>query len=448
MPGAAIYVLGALFMAISFYASGLGSRFLFTFLAFAVYESYILPVFAFYLFIEFRKGFQGFSLRSLLKNTLPAFLSAVTFVVLRLFLSWKTGSYQQPVSLELVHNSIRIFRYQFFVFTSGYSHRFSSITELSAQIVSMFLIAKRNGFPPMRFVALLLGAAILSSSLDLFVPYEGIRVVYGSYFFKASALIYILLHLLSLPLGRLAYFAFLLLLLPLYANNLRVIYKVRKHNYLNQANVERLVSGVYREDEPSKTMFLPPNPLHFHPQDWALEPNSTIQLKLFRYLQKRTKDLNLRVIGYDSLNLGDANLPLLIPSRSFVNRQGGDWERDENARTGQVFHIRKGFYGNAIWGPYFSLGPGLYEVELFLRTSGNKPAVSEFGSLNIRSAFAANELAGKPLVYSARSGKGFQRETLRFRIGETHKNMEFVVFSNGQLDISIDFFRLRKIPES
>jgi hypothetical protein len=445
MPGAAIYVLGALLMALSFYAESWYLRFLLSILAFGTYETYLLPAFAFYLVPLFSGPVNKPAFFSAAKKMIPVALALLCFVGLRMLLALKTGTYQQPVNPDLVQNGKRLLRYWFQVFTTGYPNRWSNLAESLLYLMLLLLQFRKGLSASMRpfFTLLILG--LLSAALDLLVPYEGIRVIYGSYFFKAAALIFLFRRCEMIFSSGLVYLM-ILLMLPVYGANLVSLYRIRLHNYRNQKDVERLVSGVFRETESSKTLLLPPTGLHFHPDDWELEPNSTIQYKLFRFLGHHKKDFEYRVIGYDNLNFREENLPLFYPSRAFVYHGNKAWERDERSLTGQVFRVQKGFHGKAVYGPYILLEPGSYRLELAMRCGTEAPAVTEFGGLEITAQNGLQWISSSPFKYPDFSAGKFRTVVHDFQVKSNDENLELCVFTNGQIDFYIDYMRLSKVP--
>ena len=443
MPGAAVYVLGGLFMAISFFSGSWLPRLLFSLLAFGTYETYVLPVFAFYLLPLLIEKIDKASLIAFGKKLFPVLIAFLAYVSLRFLLAIKTGSYNQPVTPDLLANVQRLLKYNFFVFTVGYSHRWSSFAEFSIILVLLGLSMRKKGLLILRIFLAIILSGLLSGLLDLMVPYEGIRVIYGSFFFKTSALIFLFRTAAACYNPRLI-FALIFILVPVYGKNLYSIYRIRMHNYQNQKDIERLVAGVFQNTEPAKTLLLPPNPLHFHPQDWALEPNSTIQYKLFRFLQKKEKEMAFRVIGFDSMAFHPPDLPVFYPSRAFVYQTGPNWERDGNAVTGQVYRVPQGAYGKAIYGPYIRLEAGRYRMELHYRCGKKKPRVAEFGGMEINSERGRRIIASSPLRYENQSS-GFSLAGLEFDLPVQTDNLEFGIFTNGQIDFYIDYMRISKI---
>ncbi len=157
------------------------------------------------------------------------------------------------------------------------------------------------------------------------------------------------------------------------------------------------------------------------------------------------KDFDLRVLGYDDLYFPAPVLPLLYPSRAFIYHKSKLLEVDENSYTGQVFHVEKGLYGDAVWGPYIRLDSGKYQVEVAYRYFGVPQNSNDFGSLEVKIDKGVRRLSSIPFVFNSLQRDKFQIGKTDFHLDIASPDVEFVIFSNGQLDFYIDYIRLTKI---
>jgi hypothetical protein len=446
MAMSAVVAFGALFMALAFWARNRFFVFLFSLLAFASYETFILPIFSFFFLNALAvkaPGKKGLKAEMVWFAT-PLISGFLLYLSLRFFLGNYFGTYVQPFNLDLVHNLRRIIRYHVQVFTVGYDHSFSTIAEtmvfLSGLGIILFRKDRRMVLLP---VAGILLAGFFSSAVDLLVPYDGIRVIYGSYFFKVSALICVFYTALSDY--RFSWFLLpAVILIPVFSKNLMSIYRIRQHSYLNQQDIHRLISGIFQKAETSRSLLLPPNTLHSHPDDWALEPNSIIQYKLYRHLLYGERELAFRVFGYDSMTFQPGDLPVFYPSRSFVYNIGSTWERDNRSRTGQVYRIEKGTYGKAVFGPYISLDSGRYKLELVYRYGSAVPQNPEFGGVEVTAEKGRKFISSQPFVFNAADPVVFKKIQHSFELAGPENDVEFSIFSNGQIDFFIDYMKISR----
>ncbi len=256
----------------------------------------------------------------------------------------------------------------------------------------------KKGFKHLFYIFILTLIAFLSCSLDLFVPYPGIRVIYGSYFYKVSinlALIYLFIRYFNRNLSIIIFPT----ILVCYFSNLVSLYEIRYQNYVNQENIENLVLGMFKTTEPGVTMLLPPtNSIHFNSYDWQLEPNSTIQYKVFRHLHNRQKEFKYRFIGIDSLNFVPEDFPLVFPARSFIFSKQPIWESDEDSRSGLVYHFEEGRYGKAFLGPGCNMEPGKYRIDFYLQRNNECLENLEFGDFSIKASIDNKLLANTKLL--------------------------------------------------
>jgi hypothetical protein len=376
---------------------------------------------------------------------MPLLLAFGFYFFLRYYLGKELGSYNQMITIDLLQNFNRVLHYFFAVFTFGYPGDFSSRVEISVFLVILIVLYKKTQFHVIRKILLLLVIGFLSCSIDLLVPYDGIRVIYGSYFFKVSANLLLMYTFLQIFPGR--YFLLgMFILSPIYLVNLFSMYKIRLHNYNNEKNIERFVSGMYNIAEPGKTMLLPPtNSVHFDEKDWQLEPNSTMQFKLFRSLQSKQKDFNYRIVGFDSLRFRTEDFPLIYPSRAFVYNHSGAWIEDDISKTGLVFHVKEGNYGDAVFGPYMPLDSGKYKVEYYFRVKNECSENAEFGDFHVKSSKGQKVIASSKLFSNDFNVYSYPRKTIEFYLEKPESDIEFVVFSNGLLDFYIDYIRVTRL---
>ena len=443
MAMSAAGTFGAFFMAQTLVSKSFFRNFLFSLLTFGTYESFILPVFSFTLlpFIESGKADRA-SLREAIRKFLPMFLALLVFLVFRFVFSFKAGVYQQPYTLNWTSNIARVLIYYFGAFTKGYSSETSNYFEIGIPVLMSLVLGSRFGYGFIRknFHLLILG--LLSCAIDLVVPYDGIRVIYGSYFIKAAATLS-LFHLVLREFRLVWFLIFCLPLVPVYGFNLLAIYKIRKHSYENQQAISRLVKGVITDNESSNTILLPPTTHHFHPDDWALENNSVIQYKMFSSLHKCVKNMGYTIIGVDTLKFRDGDFPLFYPARSFIYQYSRQWKSDEQSRTGQVFHASQGYYGPVVWGPYLELDSGNYAVEIALKPDSIS-AVAEFGDLTITDTACRKPYGFFPFRTAAILPGRYSLMKCRFRLPKKSRTLEFKVFSNGSAGFCLDYMRLRK----
>ena len=443
MGMSSICVIGSLFMALTLFTNRFFLLFICSFFTISFYETYLLPVFLLQLLPFIRSSIGKEAVRGFLLRSLPLLLAFILYLSIRFLLGFYFGHYNQPITFELWHNLARMFRYFFIVKTfAGY---FSSIVEILIQVVLLIFIQRKSGFRYVRIFGILLGIGLLSSSLDLFVPYEGIRVVYGSYFFKTAAFSF-LFYAFS-KYYPLRYSVLLLsLLVPIYLNNLLSFYRIRLHNYQNERNIERFVSGLYTKEEPSKTILVPPsNSVHFNQYDWSYFPGNPIQYRLFRELKSLPKDFNYKVLGYDSLDVNSDNYPILYPARAFIFGPHLAWKLDPESKSGQVFQVMKGTAGELAHGPYLMMHSGVYQLEVYLKTDGQKPDKPEFGSIAVCSRKGNKKIETLSLHHADFDGRTYRPKSFLFNLAEPESDVEFILKSAGSANFYIDFIRISRL---
>ena len=446
MAMSAAGVFGALFMALSLNSRRFFPVFIFSLLSFGTYESFILPVFSFSLLPIIAGKADKSGIQAGLKKLFPSLLALLCFLAFRYVFSLKAGAYQQPMTLDWYQNIGRVLRYYFGVFTKGYDSENSNYFELGIPLLVSLMLAAKSGYGSLRKVHLLLLLGLASCAIDLVVPYDGIRVIYGSYFIKAGAVL-ALFQLLLRKYHSAWFLLFCTMLLPVYLLNLVSIYNIRQLSFHNQKNIERLVSGIMLDEEPAKTLLVPGSGVHLHHADWTLEQNSTIQYKLYRFIHTRTKDMDYKVIGFDSLGFSDAAFPLFYPARSFVYQYGPKWESDDSSKTGEIFHVGKGFYGLATWGPYLRLDSGRYEVEIVLKTDSSIKNM-EFGDLTISDTAGKQPYGFFPFRSADFPVGKYRPLKCRFQLPAPSTNLELKIFSNGICGFKVDYMRIWKLrPE-
>jgi hypothetical protein len=445
MAMSAAVIPGALFMALTLYTKRFLPLLLFALLAFCSYETYILPIAFIQIFPCINIETKKIEFKKLIFRIFPLTVAIIIYLLSRYFLGKHLGEYEQPITINFSNNIERIFKYFFGVFTIGYPNYLSNILESSVFAIVLFLVYIKSRFLYISKILLILFVGLLSSSLDLFVPYDGIRVIYGSYFLKVSANV-LLIHALMIYYREYILILIFLILVPIYSKNLYSIYNIRLDNYDNEKNIYRLVSGMFNMAEPGNTMLLPPtNSIHFNHYDWQLEPNSTIQFKLFRHLLGRKKDFSFRTIGHDSLKFSSQEFPLIIPSRAFVFNHFPAWLPDEFSKTGMAFHVREENYGDAIFGPYLTLDSGRYKVDCYVKIKNECPNVFEFGDLTVKSNSGKNVIGSLKFYTDNFNNLGYTKVSMMFELKNKEKDIETVFFSNGLIDFYIDFIRITKL---
>ena len=445
MGASSVYVFGSLFMALTLYTNRFILLFVYGFSTLTFYESYLFPVFLLQLIPSFHLKNRKKMLRESFYRAIPLLLGFVLYLAIRFLLGQYFGNYRQPVTFEFWSNFTKILKYFFLVNTVGYAGYFSSIVEILIQIFLLFFIQRKAGprFP--RIYAVLLVIGLFSCSLDLLVPYEGIRVIYGSYFLKIAA--FSLLYYVFSTYYPLRYYVFLLLfLVPIYFSNLLSLYRVRLHNYQNEKNIERFVSGIYSADEPSKTILLPPsNSVHFNAYDWALLPDDPIQYRLFRKLNNLQKDFRYKFPGVDTLDFESKDYPILYPARSFIFGSQLQWKLDPQSKSGQVFQVNRGTSGEITRGPYMMMSRGAYQLEIYLKTDGQKPDKPEFGDIAVCSREGSKKIQTLSLHHADFDGRTYRPKSFQFNLAEPENDVEFILNSVGIANFYIDFIRISRL---
>jgi hypothetical protein len=441
MPGATIYVIGGLFMALYLNEKNKILIFLYSFLAFSTYETYIVPVFALSIIPYLFENIDKNKIIEIIKNIGITLSSFLLFLFCRWYLSKITGEYNQIISNEYLNNSLRILRYFTTVYITGQSGAFISMIENIIFISLSAYWIKKEGLKSFFRILIILLIAIFSSIVDIFVSYEGLRVIYGSLIIKYCIFSLILSNL--MPQKPISFLITIFALISIYYVNWHNVYKMRKYSYENQKDIEKLTISSYSDIEPAMGMILPPNPIHFHPDDWALENNSTIQYKLFAKLHKLDKNMEIKFSGIDSLHFDIRSFPILYPSRSFYPQEVSKIKRDLSSFTGQSFEVTKGEKGIAIFGPYITLDSGNYELELTLKTK-NKPDNQSPATIVVACDFGKTILSSRIIEPNEVNGRYFSAIKTNFKIDKYTPNVEIQVHSNGNLGFFVDYMRFSK----
>jgi hypothetical protein len=441
MPGATIYVVGALFMALTINEKNHFKRLTFSLISFSIYETYILPIFILSLFPIFIGNINKKKIITIIINTSLLLIPLIIYLISRYTLSKIVGEYNQILSFDYYNNFQRIIRYSTIVFTNDYDNTLSSRIENIILVSLLIFSGYAKGYKTTIKILLALLLAFISSFIDLLVSYEGLRIIYGSLLIKYSIFGYLFYILWS----KIKIYAILpiLILSVIYSLNWYSVYKMRLYSYENQKNIENLVLAAYSENEPSNTLLLPPNPVHFHPNDWSLEPNSIIQPLVFKAIHKLNKELKIKFIGLDTLKFETSEFPILYPSRAFMPHDAKKVLRDPKSFTGQSFELKENEAGIGVFGPYIALDSGNYTVEIPIKLNKNSETASP-GWVAVVADFGKTTIHLVEIEKGFFNGREFKSTILNFRVDSLTPNIEVQIISSGVVGMNIDYMRFTK----
>lgn len=441
-PHAASYFWGGIFMIAGLYSRKWYIQLIAFAASFATYETYILPSFCLLLLKYFLEPTRLQGYRGLISCLKIPFISLSVFIVSRLLLANLLGSYHQEVSLDFKANCIRIIKYVIFIHNFDGATAKMYVYEPAFVFVSILILLFYKQYSLIRKLSLGLGLLLLSCLTDLFVSYPALRVLYGSFLFKVGLLSVTMLYISQLGLScRYFVFVYLGVMVSLSSLNLFHYGIIRRHDHQVFADLKRRMMHLVESKQTSGTLIFASLDHDLDPKDWVIYPyNTQVPIDIYKYEEPSLAALNIDFDDKKDYTDNSVKFPILFTSNSFVYESSRKVVKDLQALSGELLSVNLNSAYNM--GPYISLSPGTYRVEVSTLSRTTRPIPSDYKHIH---AFADSGKTRIPLNAEpmALSGK-FEVFAYQFTIPARGKHISFSLNQHAHIR-SINYLKLDKL---